>query len=92
MNVPLSPQLEEIVQSKVASGVYGSASEVISDALWLLEERDRIHEMRLKQLRADISVGLEQATQGHLVAFDAESIKCEGRKRLPQRHDTHGAD
>ncbi len=40
MNVSLTPTLEELVQRKVATGLYNSASEVIREALRLLEERD----------------------------------------------------
>ncbi len=41
MNVSLTPQLEDFVRQKVASGFYGSASEVVREALRLLGERDR---------------------------------------------------
>ena len=38
MNVSLTPHLEALVQRKVESGLYGSASEVMREALRLLEE------------------------------------------------------
>ena len=38
MNVNLSPQLEELVRQKVASGLYTSASEVVREALRLMDE------------------------------------------------------
>jgi antitoxin ParD1/3/4 len=47
MNVNLTPQLEELVRSKVASGLYTSASEVVRDALRLMEEKDRLREAKL---------------------------------------------
>jgi antitoxin ParD1/3/4 len=37
MNVNVSPQLEALVNAKVASGLYTSASEVIREALRLME-------------------------------------------------------
>ena len=40
MNVSLTPELEKIVAERVSSGRYASASEVIRQALRLLEERD----------------------------------------------------
>src|SRR5205085_11483455 len=39
MNVSLTPELEKFVQSRVASGRYQTASEVIREGLRLLEER-----------------------------------------------------
>ena len=38
MNVNLTPELEALVQSKVASGLYNNQSEVVREALRLLEE------------------------------------------------------
>jgi antitoxin ParD1/3/4 len=41
MNVSLTPELEQFVAGKVESGRYTSASEVVREALRLLEEHDR---------------------------------------------------
>ena len=53
MNVNLTPQLEEMVRSKVASGLYTSASEVVREALRLMDEQDRLRAARIEQLRED---------------------------------------
>ena len=42
MNVSLTKELEQLVNEKVKSGRYLSASEVVREALRLLEERDRL--------------------------------------------------
>jgi antitoxin ParD1/3/4 len=39
MNVSLTPELYELVQRKVQSGLYGNASEVVRDALRRMDER-----------------------------------------------------
>ena len=41
MNVHLTPELKKLVDDRVASGLYGSASEVIRAGLRLLDEEDR---------------------------------------------------
>lgn len=79
MNVSLTPQLEELVKKKVDSGLYGSASEVMREALRLLDERDRIHAMRLEELRAEIRKGLDS---GEATPLNIEDIKAQGRRRL----------
>ena len=79
MNVSLTPQLEELVKKKVDSGLYGSASEVMREALRLLEERDRIHSMRLEELRAEIRKGLDS---GKATPLNIGNIKARGRRRL----------
>jgi antitoxin ParD1/3/4 len=50
-NVSLTPELEALVDSKVASGRYRSASEVVRAALRLLDERERRTERRLQTTR-----------------------------------------
>lgn len=89
MNVSLTPQLEALVQSKVATGRYNSASEVIREALRLLEEQDRLREMRIEALRKEVQIGIDQIERGEYVEYDSkglrelgERIKAEGRKRL----------
>jgi len=67
MNVSLTPELERLVQEKIASGLYGSASEVIREALRLMQERDQIRRVRLEELRRDVSIGIEAADRGELV-------------------------
>lgn len=79
MNVSLTPQLEELIKKKVDSGLYGSASEVMREALRLLEERDRIHALRIEELRAEIRKGLES---GEATPLNIGDIKARGRRRL----------
>jgi putative addiction module CopG family antidote len=40
MNVSLTPELEALVNEKVRSGLYQTASEVVREALRLLKNRD----------------------------------------------------
>ena len=97
MNVSLTPTLEELVQRKVATGLYNSASEVIREALRLLEERDEMRKMRLGTLRKEINVGLDQLERGEVSEYDDQSlntlatdIKAKGRKRLAAKKKPRG--
>jgi antitoxin ParD1/3/4 len=67
MNVSLTPELEQLVHKKVKSGLYLSASEVVREALRLLEERDRVNALKLEELRKEIQIGLDQADRGELL-------------------------
>ena len=82
MNVSLTPELERLVQEKVSSGLYNSASEVVREALRLLKERDHARE----QLRADVQTGFDALARGEGRTYDkasgrqlAERIKSRGR-------------
>lgn len=78
ININLTPQLEEMVRQKVNSGLYTSASEVVREALRLMEEKDRLREAKLEQLRHDIQEGL---ASGPAVAWDVAEIKRQGRAK-----------
>lgn len=68
MNVSLTPELENFVQSKVDSGLYTSASEVIRESLRLMHTYDDLQKQRIDQLNQAIDIGLEQLKKGQKVS------------------------
>ena len=78
MNVNLTPQLEELVRSKVDSGLYTSASEVVREALRLMQEQDELRAVRLEELRREIRRGLES---GPGEAWDLDELKAQARAK-----------
>ena len=86
MNVSLTPTLEKLIDEKVASGMYSSASEVIREALRLLDERDQDRTAELQRLRAEIARGIAQADSGKNVKSDPEKIKQRVRNSASRRN------
>ena len=82
MNISLTPELEKFVRSHVDSGRYLSASEVVREALRLLEARDQEREAKLEALRGDIETGVRS---GESKPLHIESIKEKGRKRISKK-------
>ena len=78
MNVNLTPQLEEMVRQKVTSRMYTSASEVVREALRLMDEQDRLRSAKLESLRQDIRAGLDS---GPSKAWDPAEIKRAARAK-----------
>jgi antitoxin ParD1/3/4 len=78
MNINLPLELEALVRQKMASGLYASASEVVCEALRLMDEKDGLQIRKPEQLREDIRKGLES---GPAAPWDPEEIKREGRAR-----------
>ena len=79
MNVALTPELEELISRKLASGMYKNAAEVVREGLRLLAEQDEWK----ADVRRKISAGMAQAKAGNVV---------DGRKtvdRLLQRIKAH---
>lgn len=79
MNVSLTPALEKLIQRKVKSGVYSNASEVVREALRLLEEQDKMKELKLSLLRKELQEGINQLDNQQYskktVASIARSVK-----------------
>jgi antitoxin ParD1/3/4 len=88
MNISLTPQLETLVKNKVESGLYGSASEVMRDALRLLEVRDRRQLLCVEELRAEIKKGLDS---GEPTPLDVSTVKARGRERLTAQQNEANA-
>jgi antitoxin ParD1/3/4 len=57
-NVNLTPELDRFVASRVDSGLYANASEVMRAALRLLEKDEREQEEKMHALRAAIKKGM----------------------------------
>jgi len=84
LNVSLPVELENRVREHVASGMYGSVSEVIREALRLFEAYQATQTSQFQALRADIHQGLADIQANRVSALDLDAIKKQGRKRLKQ--------
>jgi antitoxin ParD1/3/4 len=80
MNVSLTPKLSSFVDKKVKSGFYHTASEVVREGLRLLEEKDSLRQHRLKELRQEINLGLEQAYRGESKPMDVKNLIARVKK------------
>jgi antitoxin ParD1/3/4 len=78
MNVRLGKHFEEMIRSKVESGLYANASEVVREAL----RRFEVHEEKLARLRAKIAVAEAQLTTSGS-AF--RTVYCTRRRLLECR-------
>jgi antitoxin ParD1/3/4 len=78
MNISLTPHLEAMIRERVESGSYNSASEVVREALRLLEQEDQLRTLKMQKLRQDIQEGLDS---GPSARFDPQEIKRAARDR-----------
>lgn len=67
MNVSLTPELEKFVSAKVDSGRYNSASEVVREALRLLEEHDAARAAQLAEFNGELGRRLAALDRGEKV-------------------------
>lgn len=59
INVNLTPQLEDLVRAKVCPGMYTSESDVVREALRLMQEQDNYAKPRLTNCADTYTAGLK---------------------------------
>lgn len=70
-SLSLGEHWEVFIKNEISSGRYGSASEVVRDALRAMEER----KSKLDALRSHLVLGAEQAKSGQFVEdFSMDSL------------------
>ena len=70
--------MEAYVRAKVETGLYTSSSDVVCEALRMMEQRERQQQEKLEALRRDIQEGLDSGSAGH---FDVEEMLAKLRRR-----------
>ena len=79
MNVSLPDDLVDFVEAKMTTGRYNSSSDVVHEALRLLERIEHENADKLADLRQAWQQGLESGVPEDI---DFEALKAEGRARL----------
>ena len=79
MNVSLTPELEKFVTSKVQTGRYNSASEVVREALRLLEQHEQARAAQLGEFNKELGRRLAALDRGEHADWD------EARSRLQRK-------
>jgi antitoxin ParD1/3/4 len=79
MNISLPEELANFVKDKVSTGRYGSSSEVVREALRLMEKTELEQAERLVLLRQAWKEGIDS---GDAHEIDFAALKKEARARL----------
>jgi antitoxin ParD1/3/4 len=63
-NINLTEYFDLFVKRQISSGRYSNASEIVREALRLLEEREQERDAKLKALRQAAKQGFDELDQG----------------------------
>ncbi|MDQ6678562.1 MAG: type II toxin-antitoxin system ParD family antitoxin [Acidobacteriota bacterium] len=83
MNVSLTPELEKFVSGKVESGRYNSASEVVREALRLLEQHDSARAAQLAEFNGELGRRLARLDRGEML--DPAGTRARLQRKSEQR-------
>jgi len=76
-NINLTEHFDHFVQRQVSRGRYSNASEIVREALRLLEEQEQERQVKLKALRQAAKHGFDEIDQG-------KGIVLKGKKAVKQ--------
>ncbi|MBZ5625795.1 MAG: hypothetical protein LAQ69_44955 [Acidobacteriia bacterium] len=92
MNITLKPELEKIVQQKVARGEYDTADDFVGEAVERLIDEEQEDDAHLDEIRNRIDAAEAEIDRGEYIEYDedtihelAKDVHDRGRKNSPAR-------
>lgn len=82
LHIKLSPEMESFVNSKVASGAYGNAADVVREAVVRMQAEER----HSAAWHAAIRLGDEQLDRGEALAYTPTLLKTLTQRALDAMH------
>lgn len=89
VNISLTPELDDFLQARVKSGRYQTTSEVVREALRLLERQERERDQAFHQLTSKLERGAAEAERGELL--DGDEVFDELREMIEERRRSRAA-
>ncbi len=83
VNVSITPELDAFLQARVKSGRYQTTSEVVREALRLLERHELERDQTFQRLKAKLEQGAAEAELGELL--DGDEVFEELRDMIEER-------
>ena len=87
INVSLTDELAKFIDAQVATGQYASSSEVVQEALRLMERFDQAGVEKLHWLQNGWREGIDSGDAGEI---DFAELKQEARRRLAAKSSSSG--
>lgn len=75
MNITLKPELEKLVQEKVARGEYDTADDFVGEAVQRLIDEEQGDDANLDEIRARIDAAETEIDRGEYVEYDQDTIR-----------------
>jgi antitoxin ParD1/3/4 len=85
MNISLTPELERFVSAKVESGRYNSASEVVREALRILEDHEHARAAQLAEFNAELRRRLNSLDAGCQVEPDEALARLQRKSKARRK-------
>lgn len=85
MNISITPELQKFIEEQLKAGNYKSPDEIINTALIHLQAHVELAPDEIKELQAEIDLGLEDFERGDFVEWDPEALWSEVERTHAER-------
>ena len=85
MNITLTAEQTQLIQTKLQSGKYATAIDLIDEALQLLQQRDDHYAQWLEETRAKVQIGLDQLDRGE--GIEGELVVNQFKQTIQQMRE-----
>jgi antitoxin ParD1/3/4 len=87
-NINLTDHFDNFVERQVSSGRYQNASEIVREALRLLESQEEERKAKLKAIRQAAKQGFDELDQGQGVVIESKKALHQFVKKLQAKATT----
>lgn len=81
-NISLTPELEQYAKSQVASGLYGSVSEFMRDAVRLHRKKNLEHRIYLQEMQKELSLASQEIDRGDISELNIKELTEQAFKEM----------
>ena len=89
MEISMKPELKQYIEKKIRSGLYNSTEEVVHEALYRMQEDDKVIDFKKEKLVEMVMVAIKQIERGEYAEYNEktlhelfEDIKARGKAKL----------
>ena len=84
INITLKQEQETFIQEKLNSGEYNNIDEIITEALLLLQQKDKHYQQWVKETQDKLNIGIEQLDAGQ--GIDSEIVINRLKNKINKLH------
>lgn len=85
MELPLSPSTEKLIHEKILAGEYRDLTELVEEAISLLDERDREQRKKFLELKGMIDAAYQSSARGMSKPVDFDELRSAARAYHDER-------
>lgn len=77
--IQIAKEQNDFIEDRVSKGRFSSVNELISEAIRLVQEKEKMREAKLAELRSEIQIGIDQFQRGEGIPLEKAFMELDNR-------------